>query len=1135
DEYLFGWICPLEVEQEAAMMMLDEEHEPPTKRAGDDNYYVVGSINGHNVVIAGQSSKGNAAAAVVATDMRATFPNIKYILLVGIGGGVPTAKVERGLGRVCLGDIVVAVPSDHHLDVIQYDHGKALAGGKFERVGVLEGPPKVLRNAVQAFFLRRREMRRKKEEDPITANLNRIDKSFPEDLERFGFPGSHRDILFPPDYLHSSREHDCDEVCDIGKAIAFSLTGSSSANQLRPAWSQANPEDHYVRVHRGAIASGEKLLRDAELRDKLSKPNNILCFEMEAVGVINSLPCLVIRGISDYCDSHKNDIWHGYAAATAAAFARQIFSYVLAEDMSVNSRILCRRAVVTEELKRDVLEIKESLKDSKLSDLYKWLDKPHPLEPRRRHCVLQAERVLGTGADFLKKPELKMWLERDGSNGNGILFCHGEPGAGKSFICSLIIDELRNPKYKTHVAFIYCDYRERSKQTITAILGSLIAQIVSACSTRGRQLAEDWFSKHRRDGIKLENLKFTDILEVLVQLLSFIPGRRMAICFDAVDECEGVTFTGLLQVAKRLAKIPHVTLFVTGRSTVLGSMKKVQSMLSLGIVQLTAQVRDIQLYLDFRIDKDVMEKGTDSNTMDDNLRSCILEKLISNANGIFLLPALQIASILEGYNKHRRFKLLEETSSSVKGTFERMMQRIESQDPEMKALAMQTLSWLTFSRQTLNLADLQNALAIESGDTSLNSQNITHVRFIIQSCLGLVGSDPDTTSVGLFHYSIQEFLEQNQQRYFPGGELKIGEQCLTFINFSPFSDEVNRYTRGDDLSRQLLLETPFLKYAAGFWGYHIKDQMNEKVKALLINGPLFSSSRVDYYTGDDYEDDFGIQFPYNVAHLAAFFGSTSCLDILLQNPERPVSLLDSKDGVGRTPLALASREGHLLVIKYLIKHAKVEVNVKDDLGITPLSHAASNGHSAVVEFLLFNGADVTIVSLRELSALSYASERNQLPVAELLLKANGIENVLNLRSMSGRTPLSYAIQGGNRDLVTLLLSDERVDPLSGISKDSPFGKTSVSDAAEKGDESIFRILLQSEKASRGLVIKEDDGATPLKLAARHGHTAIVRLIVERIDVIEDNRTANYFAWTALEYAAMDGHVDMVELLLETQA
>lgn len=83
-----------------------------------------------------------------------------------------------------------------------------------------------------------------------------------------------------------------------------------------------------VVVHRGIIASGNLVVKDARLRDDLAEQYNVLCFEMEAAGALDDFPCMVIRGISDYCDTHKNDDWQPYAATTAAAYARQLLFYI---------------------------------------------------------------------------------------------------------------------------------------------------------------------------------------------------------------------------------------------------------------------------------------------------------------------------------------------------------------------------------------------------------------------------------------------------------------------------------------------------------------------------------------------------------------------------------------------------------------------------------------------------------------------------------------------------------------------------------------------------------------------------------------------------------------------------------------
>lgn len=311
ESYRVGWICPLAVEQVAALQMLDEEHERLPQSSNDTNIYHLGSINGHNVVIAGLPVPGNCPAATVITQMRMTYPNLKFCLLVGIGGGVPR-KTDAGMLR--LGHVVVSKPTGKHSGTVQYDHGKARTG-RFEQTGFLAAPPTALLNAVRDIAIQRQLA----DEDPIQADLKMIDTSR-RSLRRFRFPGSINDHLFPVDYVHRTDGVSCAEGgCDFSR-------------QILRLNNDVEEEDSCVVVHSGTIASGEMVIRDAHKRDLLAQEHDVLCFEMEAAGALSDFPCLVIRGISDYCDSHKNDMWHGYAAAVAASYARQIFSHLPMEE-----------------------------------------------------------------------------------------------------------------------------------------------------------------------------------------------------------------------------------------------------------------------------------------------------------------------------------------------------------------------------------------------------------------------------------------------------------------------------------------------------------------------------------------------------------------------------------------------------------------------------------------------------------------------------------------------------------------------------------------------------------------------------------------------------------------------------------
>ncbi|KAL0939237.1 NB-ARC and TPR domain protein [Colletotrichum truncatum] len=310
--YTVAWICPLEVEQIAAMEMLDEEHVKLPQKSADHNVYNLGSINGHNVVIAGLHLPGNCPAAAVVAQMKMTFPNLKFGLLVGIGGGVPQTTNN---GMIRLGHVVVSKPTGVHSGAVQYDHGKA-RDGYFERTGALAPPPAALLNAARALAV----YRARADNDPVQEDVRRINTG-KRSLRHYRFPGVENDHLYKSNHKHLQPGVSCDQSrCDPSQRIQRSTEDDNT----------------FVVVHRGTIASGELVVKDAMLRDTLAQQDGLLCFEMEAAGALAGFPCMVIRGISDYCDSHKNDQWHGYAAATAAAYARQLFHYMPINETQPN-------------------------------------------------------------------------------------------------------------------------------------------------------------------------------------------------------------------------------------------------------------------------------------------------------------------------------------------------------------------------------------------------------------------------------------------------------------------------------------------------------------------------------------------------------------------------------------------------------------------------------------------------------------------------------------------------------------------------------------------------------------------------------------------------------------------------------
>ncbi|KAF7128382.1 hypothetical protein CNMCM5793_003112 [Aspergillus hiratsukae] len=309
DDYTVAWICALPLEKAAASVMLDKTHNPLPQPSTDPNAYILGELNGHCIVIACLPGGvyGTISASTVMAHMLSTFPRVQFGLMVGIGGGVPST-----INDIRLGDVVVSKPVGRYSGVIQYDYGKAVQGGEFEPTGTLNKPPQTLLTHVA--HLEARQMTRR--EDAILTIVRDVLHRNPDMKDRFSAPDQQSDYLFCSSYRHADPKSSC-EKCDKEQLVC------------RPPRTTDTPHIHY-----GSIASGDQVMKDSETRDRLAQQHGILCFEMEAAGLMDGLPTLVIRGICDYCDSHKQKEWQGYAALTAAAYAKLLLSAVPVSRMN---------------------------------------------------------------------------------------------------------------------------------------------------------------------------------------------------------------------------------------------------------------------------------------------------------------------------------------------------------------------------------------------------------------------------------------------------------------------------------------------------------------------------------------------------------------------------------------------------------------------------------------------------------------------------------------------------------------------------------------------------------------------------------------------------------------------------------
>jgi nucleoside phosphorylase len=284
DDYTIAWICALPLELGASRALLDEEHPPLPALPGDDNKYILGRVDQHNVVMAclpGQYGTKN--AAVVATNLKRSFLKIRATLMVGIGGGAPD-----GTNDLRLGDVVVGTR------VMQYDMGKNIGEGVFQMTADPTIPSRLLFAAVST-------LRSIPTQDASSARVTALLQTKLATHVRPNEP----DQLFQASYQHPFNAPTC-HGCDPSRL------------EQRRVRAVNEP-----RIHYGGIASANTVMKNARARDDIARELSIMCFEMEAAGIMDN-QCLPIRGICDYSDSHKNKAWQRYAAAAAAAYAREL-------------------------------------------------------------------------------------------------------------------------------------------------------------------------------------------------------------------------------------------------------------------------------------------------------------------------------------------------------------------------------------------------------------------------------------------------------------------------------------------------------------------------------------------------------------------------------------------------------------------------------------------------------------------------------------------------------------------------------------------------------------------------------------------------------------------------------------------
>ncbi|OJD15619.1 hypothetical protein AJ78_04139 [Emergomyces pasteurianus Ep9510] len=1124
-EYTVGWICAILPELVAAQSFLDEEYTDVIDAApNDDNCYTLGRIGEHNVVIAclPDGEYGEASAASIAKDMHRSFPHIRIGLMVGVGGGAPSEKHD-----IRLGDVVISTPCGNYGGVFQYDFGKTIQGRSFQTTGFLNKPPSFLLTAVNSL-----KAKYKSGGHQLESAINNILEKKPRLGKEYKRPDASTDRLYNSHYIHSSNNKasgaaTCAEICDTCQLI-------QRLERLE--------EDDNLAIHYGLIASADQLMKDALVRDELSAQKHVLCFEMEAAGLMNTFPCIVIRGICDYSDSHKNKEWQGYAAMAAAAYAKDLLCTIHPRRVEAEKKIsdilhgLKEIAGEHRDIARKQLELQQEAAEQALSDKQRACLQLFRLTKSTGDATYEwykdriEDRVEGTCEWFLRHNHFQKWLKQE----SGPLLVSADPGCGKSVLAKYLVDH----KLPGPATICYFFFKDQDQNTVRQALCALLHQLFS----QKPSLIQHAMTPFAENGPGLIN-STSSLWTILGDATRDPDAGPVILVLDALDECDEVELKNLvwnLEVQFRGNQLNSRKLkyLLTSRPyeqivskfwRLLDAFPKIRIP---GEEESETISEEVNLVIQYRVEQLAIEKK-----LSDRVRSHLEARLLEIQHRTYLWVYLVF-----DYLREENFKKTPNGVDSIINTLPKNInqayEQILNKSKKLSTVRM-ALGIVLAAKRPLILSEMNVAMNTENTPGSICNLDLEEeedFKMSLRSWCGLFISIYQG-KVYFLHQTAREFLlapllpsaailtelHWHHSITIHDAHRTLAKTCVRYLNL--FNSEASFLA---DTTAEASLHPgrlAFLDYSAKFWSFHYREARISNYDASITSlawGISDPDSRAYSVWSEIYCDaleDSIRKLPENPTALmvASYFGHSDVAQLLMdQNID-----LESKDEDGRTSLSWAVMTGHEAVAKLLLE-AGANPESKDGRGWTPLSHAVSAKDGSLIKLLLEKGADLESKDLYGWTPLIWATGGDEYnPIVKILLEKGANPES---KGKDGRTFLSWAVTAGNETVVKLLL--EKNYNLE--SKDNN-GMTPLLEAARNGNETVVKLLLEK---SVNIESKNEDGWTALLETARNGHQAVVKLLLEKGANLESK---DKDGMTPLSYAASRGHDTVIELLLEKGA
>ncbi|KAI7970196.1 hypothetical protein EIK77_008423 [Talaromyces pinophilus] len=1108
--YTVGWICALATEHVAAKTFLDEEYEPESVLQNDGNSYTLGRIGEHNVVIAllPNGEYGTSSAASAARDMMHGFPDIRIGMMVGIGGGVPSEKND-----IRLGDVVVSAPHNRNCGVFQYDFGKAVQNQAFQPTSSLNQPPRFQLTAVS------RLISQYEIDGPnLDEKVNYVLRMNRRLQKKYSRPDPSSDRLYPSTIVHPDGGSSCATAC-----------GTALISRPERTYEADNPAIHY-----GIVASGNSLIKDALIPDRLSAEEDILCFEMEAAGLVNHFPCIVFRGICDYSDSHKNKEWQGYAAMTAAAYAKDLLCRIAPTEIKEQKKIIDTLSSLHEvaqenrDIAKEQLQCQKDLVKEMLSKEEQQCHQLFRLTTNSRDATYEwykdrvEERVKDTCLWFLEHEHFQGWLNQV----SGPLLVTADPGCGKSVLTKYLIDHAL-PRSATICYYFFKDQDQNTvRQALCAVLHQLFSQKLSLIRHAMQQL--------REDGAGLIN-STRSLWKVLKNAAKDPQAGPLIIVLDALDECAESEFAGLIEnidsqfeddklnddkLKYLLTSRPYEQV-VTKFRELFGAFSNIRIP---GEEKSEIISEEVNHVITYRINRLSKKKRLSTDLKD------YLEQRLRNTTHRTYLWVYLVFDYLERETFKKTLKGVESVVATLPNNVNEAYEQILSKSKK-DSMVRKVLSIILAANRPLTLSEMNIAVNVDFNLQSIRDLDLEDkddFKSRLRSWCGLFVSIHHD-KVHFLHQTAREFLLAD---FPPANSLRdlrwyhsittrqahtvLAERCVLYLNlFKPDPDsskDAKDYLFDHD-------GHTFLDYSAKNWGTHFWEADDAAIMPFVLricspDSKSHSAWFIVYWESRRVgvtSESGGVFWRRSTESakdltdlmVASLFGHHRVVDLLLERGAN----IDHEDGNGWTALAWATEAAHWDVVALLLRagatvDCKYNVRYEEKQGIGRGSgrYFFKEGHilrQHVHDVDKNTGRGYILVAgEHERTPLSRAAEEGYVAVVKFLIESGKAD--VNWKDKKGWMPLSWAIEGNHWAAVRQLIrAGAKVHYKYNVSYEAVGeyeATTPLSRAAEKGLELVVAMLLETREAHVDWA--DEKGWTSLSWAVERSWGGVVVLLLK---------------------------------------